>query len=146
MSENEESRLRDDMQLRLVEGGPASYVYRTGKPVEYVAIASESVGILGYVWACDADDAAGWEARLSLGPIAMNGGAYWFARLRETKARGLLPSQALDVLSADTEGGWSGRVVPGSRATATSVEALREKAREGWEPPAQPEPPRGRRR
>ncbi|MFI9160735.1 hypothetical protein [Kitasatospora aureofaciens] len=147
MSENEESRLlRDDMQLRLMAGGPASYAYRTDKPVEYVAIASEDVGVIGYVWACDADDAAGWEGRPSAGAIAMNGSKYWFGKLREAKADGLLPSLALDALSADSEGGWSGRVVPGSRTRAASVEELRNKAHEGWEPPIQPESPRGRRR
>lgn len=130
--------------MRLVEGGPVDFVFQTDKPVEYVAVANQGDGILGYLWACDADDAAGWEGRLAAGAIAMNGSRYWYGKLREAKARGLLPSQALAELSADTEGGWSGQVVSGSRAKAASVVELRVKAREGWEPPAQPEMPRGR--
>ncbi|MEU6237312.1 hypothetical protein [Kitasatospora sp. NPDC047058] len=144
MADSEESRFAADMQMRLVEGGPVDYTFRTEKPVEYVAVANASDGILGYLFACDADDAAGWVDRPAAGAVAMNSGTYWYGKLRDAKGRGLLPSQALAELSADTGGGWSGQVVPGSRARAESLAGLREKAREGWEPPAQPEPPRGR--
>ncbi|WP_395293969.1 hypothetical protein ACF9IK_10525 [Kitasatospora hibisci] len=130
--------------MRLVEGGPVRYAFRTEKPVEYVAVASDSTGILGYLWACDADDAAGWVDRPAAGAVAMNSGSYWYGKLREAKARGLLPSLALAELSADTEGGWSGQVLPGSRTRAGSIAELQEKAREGWEPPAEPEEPRRR--
>ncbi|MEV0531086.1 hypothetical protein [Kitasatospora sp. NPDC050463] len=145
MSEDGGSHLLgEDMQMRLVEGGPVDYTFRTDKPVEYVAVANEANGILGYLWACDADDAAGWEGRLAAGAIAMNGSRYWYGRLREAKTRGLQPSLALAELSTDTEGGWSGHLVPGSRAIAASVSELREKARDGWEPPSPAPAPRGR--
>ncbi|MGW4898385.1 hypothetical protein ACWEQL_40020 [Kitasatospora sp. NPDC004240] len=139
MSEPQQSRLlADDMQLRRVEGGPVSYNPRTTHAVEYVAIANTTDGVIGYLWACDADDAAGWEGRRAVGPISMNGGKYWVMKLREAKARGIPPSAALAEFASDTGGGWSGQVVPGSRAQAASVAELQAVAHEGWEPPAPP--------
>ncbi|MFI6449501.1 hypothetical protein [Kitasatospora sp. NPDC050543] len=55
-------RLSEDMQFRVAEGGPVNYTYRTDRAVEYVAVANDD-GLLGYLWACDADDAAGWQVR-----------------------------------------------------------------------------------
>ncbi|MFI6849768.1 hypothetical protein ACIBJD_35085 [Kitasatospora sp. NPDC050467] len=136
-------RLREDMELKLVGGGPVDYAYQTDKPVEYVAVANESSGLLGYLWACDADDAAGWEDRPAVAIEASNSAAYWLRKLREAKARALPPSEALAELAENPSGGRVGGIVPGSRARAKSVPELREKAREGWEPPAQ-SAPRGR--
>ncbi|WP_328958319.1 hypothetical protein [Kitasatospora purpeofusca] len=146
MSEDMRSHLLgQDMQMRLADGDSTDYAFRTEQAVEYVAVANEENGILGYLWACDVDSAAGWESRRAVGAIAMNSSRYWYGKLREAKTRGLVPSEALSELSADTEGGWSGHVVPGSRAVVASVAELRELAQEGWTAPDEPRNPRGRR-
>ncbi|MGW3041573.1 hypothetical protein ACWC9T_16385 [Kitasatospora sp. NPDC001159] len=145
-SGKENPRLAEDMQLRVLEGGPVDYSYSTDKPVEYAAVANDEGDVLGYLWACDADDAAGWVERRAVGPAAAQAAGYWLMKMRSAKSRALLPTQALAELSADTDGGRAGHVVSASRAMATSVQELYEKAREGWEPPARSEPPRGRRR
>ncbi|MFD5464803.1 hypothetical protein ACFWIQ_18550 [Kitasatospora sp. NPDC127059] len=139
-------RLAEDMQLRVLEGGPAHYEYSTDKPVEYFTVADDSGRVLGYIWGSDADDAAGWVDHQAAGRTALQAAGYWVAKLRNAKSRALLPTQALDELSGVTDGGRAGQAVRGSRGTAASLQVLREQAREGWEPPAQPEPPRGRRR
>ncbi|WP_159394298.1 hypothetical protein [Streptomyces sp. NRRL S-495] len=135
-SGQENPRLREDMQLKLVEGGPVDYAYRTDKPVEFVTVANEASGVLGYIWASDEDDAAGWVERPAVLVEASNSGSYWLRKLREAKARSLTPSQALAELAEDRPGGRIGAIVPGSRSRADTVIALEEKAREGWQPPA----------
>ncbi|MFJ9774786.1 hypothetical protein ACIRVF_26675 [Kitasatospora sp. NPDC101157] len=140
------ARLSEDLQLRVLEGGPVHYEYSTDKPVEYVTVADEHGRVLGYLWGCDADDAAGWVDHQVAGRAALQAAGHWVMKLRNAKSRALLPSQALAELSTEPGAGRSGQIVPGSQAKAESVEVLRAKANEGWEPPAQPESPRGRRR
>ncbi|MFF7458223.1 hypothetical protein [Kitasatospora sp. NPDC008115] len=142
--DRENPRLREDMQFEVIDG-PVDYAYRTDKPVEYMTIANETSGVLGYLWASDADDAAGWVGRPAVAVEASNSAGYWLIRMRAAKARDLPPSQALAELSDDRPGGQIGFVVPGSRSRAESVGDLREKAQEGWQPPARTAPsPRGR--
>ncbi|MFC5661421.1 hypothetical protein ACFP3U_00335 [Kitasatospora misakiensis] len=135
-------RLREDMQLRLVEGGPIDYAYRTDKSVEHVTVANDASGVLGYLWASDEDDAAGWVERPAVLADASNSGGYWLRKLREAKALGLPPSQALAKLAESRPGGRIGGIVPGSRSRADSVAALEAEARKGWEPPTSPAPRR----
>ncbi|MFJ1752749.1 type VII secretion system-associated protein [Kitasatospora sp. NPDC088134] len=138
-------RLSQDMQMSVAEGGPPHYAYRTDKPVEYVAVANARSGLIGYLWVCDEDDAAGWERRPVAGDDAYNGSGFWVLRFRETKARGLAPSQALAELATLDGGVQNGRIVPGSHARAESVAQLREIATRGWQPPERPAAPeRGR--
>ncbi|GHE26564.1 hypothetical protein GCM10018781_78820 [Kitasatospora indigofera] len=131
-------RLNEDMQMSVVPGGPVNYTYRTEKAVEYVTVANDDGLVLGYLWACDADDAAGWQARPAARPDASNAGVDWTLRLRDYKARDLPPSQALAELAEHPVGGLSGRVVPGSRARASGLVELRELA--GDRPPPPPRP------
>ncbi|GAA4880955.1 hypothetical protein [Kitasatospora terrestris] len=135
-------RLNEDMQFSVVPGGPARYVHTTDKAVEYVTVARED-GVLGYLWACDADDAAGWQVRPAGGDDAYNAGVSWTMRLRDPKARGLTPSQALAELAASPGNPQIGRVVAGSRATASGLAELRELAGANQAP--KPETPRVRR-
>ncbi|MFD0279245.1 hypothetical protein ACFVHB_35860 [Kitasatospora sp. NPDC127111] len=140
-------RLSEDMQMRLVDGGPVDYTFRTERPVEYVAVANDDGTVLGYLWGCDADDAAGWKVRRAAGSAASNVGGYWYMKLRDAKSRGLLPSQALAELSAEPMAGRVGKIVPGSRTKADSLEKLQELALQGWNPPAaEEEQPRNGRR
>jgi hypothetical protein len=120
-------RLQEDLQLQPIDG-PADYAYSTDKPVEYVAVANEASGVIGYIWACDADDAAGWKKRPAAGDDAYNAGSYWIPRLRVAKAMDLTPSQALAKLLADPGNVRAGRLVRDSKAVAPSSQALREMA------------------
>ncbi|HCA84251.1 MAG TPA: hypothetical protein DEQ61_01295 [Streptomyces sp.] len=133
-------RFTEDLPLEATEG-PAVYRHTTDKPVRYLVIANERSGVIGYVWANDADEAAGWEPRPAAGGDAFNGGRPWLMSLRDARARALAPTRALAEMleaaeSADTrEAGEerpgseaTGAVVPGSLADAPSLAALRELA------------------
>ncbi|MGL4177891.1 MAG: hypothetical protein ACRCSN_17670 [Dermatophilaceae bacterium] len=116
----------DDFQPRLVSG-PEDYAYLTEGPVEYIAV-GDATGILGYLWAADADGAAGYQARGDRGDLAHNAGIPWAAKLRELKAQGLTPSQALARLATLPAPQDAGAVVPGSDGRADSLVALRQLA------------------
>jgi hypothetical protein len=116
----------EDLQPRLV-GGPEDYAYNTEGPVRYLAVASDS-GTLGYLWASDEDNAAGFEPRPGAGGDAFNAAVSWRGKLREAKNRGRTPTQALVDLAADPGTATMGRAVPGSEAEASSLRALRELA------------------
>ncbi|MFE6870240.1 hypothetical protein ACFVFS_27260 [Kitasatospora sp. NPDC057692] len=132
------------MEFKVVDG-PVDYAYRTDQPVEYVTIANETSGVLGYLWLSDADDAVGWVGRPAVSVEASNSAGYWLIKMRDGKARDLPPSQALAELADDRPGGRVGFIVPGSRSRAESVGDLEEKAAEGWQPPTRTAPaPRGR--
>jgi hypothetical protein len=117
-------RTTEDLHFNPV-GGPAEYAYTTDKPVHYVAVAAEA-GILGYLWAADEDDAAGYEPRPALGDDAFNAGVSWHVALRRAKSRGIPPSQALAELAEMSGGKSMGRVVAGSEADASSLADLKE--------------------
>jgi hypothetical protein len=121
------SRFEEDMYFRERPGGPARYQDWTEKPVQYFAVVDKENGsVLGYLWAGD-EDAAAYEPREAGGPRAVNEGGFWIRRLRDAKARGLLPSQALAELYGTPETAGKGRPLPGSLAdapNAAAVEAL----------------------
>jgi len=116
----------EDLEFKPVSG-PQRYGYTASGPVRYVVVANQD-GVIGYLWACDPDDAAGYEYRRSAGDVAANAGVPWYQRLRTAKARGLRPSQALAELAADPGDPVTGRVVPGSEGTAPSLAAVKELA------------------
>ncbi|MGL5819021.1 MAG: hypothetical protein ACRCYR_15765 [Phycicoccus sp.] len=113
----------DDFQPRLISG-PEDYAHLTTGPVDYVAV-GDTTGVLGYLWAADA---AGYQARQARGDLAHNTGIPWAARLRESKERGLTPSQALARLATLPAPEDAGAVIPGSDGRADSLAALRELA------------------
>ncbi len=119
-------------------GGRPRYANETDKPVEYVAVANERTGVLGYLWGNDADDAAFFEERPDADPDSFDGSFMWITLLRECKAAGLTPSQALARLAAHPGDEVSGRVVAGSRAMAPSLAELRRIAGQVEEPPTGP--------
>ncbi|MER6123625.1 DUF6508 domain-containing protein [Streptomyces sp. NPDC001795] len=121
------SRFEEDLPFTEAPGGPPRYQDWTEKPVQYFTVVDKERLVLGHVWAGDEDDAATYEPRKAGGPEAVNEGASWIGRLRNAKARGIRPSQALAELYADPEPGGRGRPLPGSLAEAPSpavVEAL----------------------
>ncbi|MGL4177892.1 MAG: ADP-ribosyltransferase [Dermatophilaceae bacterium] len=125
-------RLSEDLQFKVVSG-PQDYASKTAASVEYMKVGSED-GVLGYLWAADADGAAGYEASPSGDDDAENAGMPWVLRLREAKAEGLTPTQALERMEAHPGSPDGGRVIAGSRNRAESLAALRELANEGADP------------
>lgn len=82
-----------DVQWNLV-GDSLYFADQTQKPVAYVSVIRDQT-VLGYLWANDEDQAAGFIPRPSAGDDAFNAGVAWSQRLREAKAHGLTPSRAL---------------------------------------------------
>ncbi|MFI8834125.1 hypothetical protein ACIGPN_24260 [Streptomyces afghaniensis] len=117
-------RFAEDMHLNFVSG-PPRYRNHTDKPVRYITVADKENGaVLGYLWAGDEDDAAGWEPRQAGGPHAVNEGGLWIRRLRSAKERGLRPSQTLAELYGDPQPGGRGRPLPGSLTEAPNAAAV----------------------
>jgi hypothetical protein len=124
-------RLNEDLPFNAAPGGPPRYNSTTDKPVRYVTVADLTGKAIGYVWANDADDAASWLDRKDISSAAYNEGMVWTLWLRDAKARGIAPSEALAELTrASTVDGANGRVVPGSLTEIPDVEILRALARE----------------
>ncbi|MGP4115510.1 hypothetical protein ACTWP5_32015 [Streptomyces sp. 4N509B] len=82
----------------------------------------------GYIWAADEDGAAAFLLPDGSGDDAANAAVSWTLKLRDCKARGLTPMQALAELSAHPGGRRIGRVVPGSQAEAPDLGALKARA------------------
>jgi hypothetical protein len=123
-------RLSEDLQLKAAPGGPREYAFKADGPVEYVTVANED-GVLGYLWANDAADAAGYIVREAAGDIAFNAGVFWTLQLRSYKERGLPPTAALAGLVEVPGSHNGGRVVPGSGAQASDLAALQALADRG---------------
>lgn len=120
-------RFADDMQMRQV-AGPAAYARRTERPVSYIAVADRTGTVIGYVWANDEDDAAGWVVPQGLTGDGLNAGGSWIRALRDGKAREIAPSALLAELTRGANDNDLSHVVPGSRTEAPSLDALKELA------------------
>lgn len=116
----------EDLEFKPVSG-PPRYRNTASGPVRYAVVANRD-GVIGYLWASDADDGAGYEWRRAAGDVAANAGVPWYQKLRAAKAEGLAPSQALARLAATAGDPATGWVVPGSEGTAPSLAALKELA------------------
>jgi hypothetical protein len=124
-------RFAEDVHFDLV-AGPPRYRDRTDKPVRYVTVADkEGDMVLGYVWANDEDDAAGWKVRRARGDEAFNRGALYVSKLRDAKGRGLSPTAALAEIIRDTDPANPSHVVPGSLKQAPSLETVKNLADHG---------------
>lgn len=117
--------LTEDLELQI--SGPARYTSRTDKPVVHITLADGSGVLIGYLYANDDDDAAGWVPLAIATPAQQNLVSPWVMWLREAKTRGIKPSAALDELLGAQPSNHS-RVVAGSRHTTPSLEALRQLA------------------
>ena len=117
--------MTEDLEPR-VTGGPPRYTSQTGGPVTYVAVTAGRV--IGFLYANDADDAAGWVPRAGASPEEQNLAAAWIVRLRDAKARGLAPTAAL----AEIRGAANGQSAISADAprTAPDLDALRPVANE----------------
>ncbi|MFC9931248.1 hypothetical protein [Streptomyces sp. NPDC127190] len=101
------------------------YETETSAPVVFVDV-SINGRIIGYLWASESDDAAGYEPRTAAGHIAVDAAADWLVYLSKAKERGL---SSLDALHEATH--WkgterSGTVVPGSLREASSPEEVQD--------------------
>ncbi|OLZ66685.1 hypothetical protein AV521_27805 [Streptomyces sp. IMTB 2501] len=125
------SRFEEDVRFVELPGGPARYRDRTDKPVQYFTVVEKQNGaVLGYVWGSDEGDAAAYVPRQAAGPVGVNAGMPWIRRLREAKARGIRPSQALAEFLAGPEPGGKGRPLPGSLTDAPNSAAVKALAQE----------------
>jgi hypothetical protein len=124
-------RFAEDMWFQEAPGGPARYRDRTDKPVRYFTVVDKQNGaVLGYLWGGDEDDAAAYVPRQAAGPVGANESMSWISRLREAKARGIRPFQAVAEFLAGPEPGRRGRPLPGSLTDAPNAAAVEALARE----------------
>ncbi|MFD9356201.1 hypothetical protein [Streptomyces sp. NPDC060031] len=120
-------RTTEDLQLRET-ASPPRYAKATDRPVQYVAAADRQGNVIGYVWANDEDDAAGWKVRPAGGDAAFNLGVMWVSRLHEAKLRGIAPTAALAEMVRDSDPAKASHIVPGSLRQAPSLQAVQELA------------------
>ncbi|MFJ7944436.1 hypothetical protein ACIQ6K_12430 [Streptomyces sp. NPDC096354] len=111
--------------------GPPGYNRVAQGPVQYVRVAADSGVVIGYVWADDEGEAAGWVTPPGLGAAEINVGAAWLRKLRDAKARDIAPTALLAELIRDTRDIQGSRVVPGSLTESTTLDELKELANRG---------------
>jgi hypothetical protein len=87
-------------------GGITEHGHKPTSPVN-VSVVKRHGAVMGYLWADDSADAAGYLPSYDAGAVAVNVATDWILRLREAKARRLTPSQALGEFAAEgpTESG-----------------------------------------
>ncbi|MGW1737114.1 hypothetical protein [Streptomyces sp. NPDC001937] len=120
-------RFEEVLQFKHI-AGPPRYNRVARGPVQYVRVASNTGVVIGYVWANDEDDAAGWVTPPGLGAAEINAGAAWLRKLRDAKAREIAPTALLAELIRDTSDIGSSHVVAGSQAETPTLAALKELA------------------
>lgn len=116
-------RTTEDLQFKPVPDGVPRYAATATGPVD-VHVVRNDERVLGYLWASDVDDAADFVRRLEAGDSGGNAAVYWVKQLLETKRRGVAPTEALDLLAHELDGGQSGRLV-GGRSRSATLEALK---------------------
>ncbi|MFF3794709.1 hypothetical protein ACFYXW_32400 [Streptomyces sp. NPDC001981] len=118
------------MQFKRI-AGPPRYNRVARGPVQHVRVVADNGVVIGYVWANDEADAAGWLVPPGLGAAEINAGAAWLRKLRDAKAREIAPTTLLTELIRDTSDIQGSRVVPGSPAESTTLDELKELANQG---------------
>src|SRR5258706_5868401 len=116
--------MTEDLEMREVSG-PPRYTLHTDKPVEHITLMTEEGELMGYLYANDDDDAAGWQLAAGASPTAQNLVAPWNRMLLDAKKRGLEPSAALDESLRATH--LRSHVVPRSRKWSASLDALKQR-------------------
>ncbi|MFD7758061.1 hypothetical protein [Streptomyces sp. NPDC059757] len=123
-------RFEEDMQFKRF-AGPPRYNRVARGTVQHVRVVADNGVVIGYFWANDEDDAAGWLVPPGLGAAEINAGAAWLRKLRDAKAREIAPTTLLTELIRDTSDIQGSRVVPGSPAESTTLDELKELANQG---------------
>ncbi|GGT08765.1 hypothetical protein [Streptomyces chromofuscus] len=124
------SRFAEDLQMKQV-AGPATYSRETDGPVAYLSVADRTGTVIGYVWANDKDDAAGWVVPAGLSADAVNAGGRWLRALRGGKAREIAPTTLLAELARGANDTDLSHAVPGSLTEAPTLASLKELAAGG---------------
>ncbi|WP_133911615.1 hypothetical protein [Streptomyces sp. NBC_00582] len=123
-------RFAEDLPFTEVDP-PPTYSRQTDGPVAHLSVADGTGAVIGYVWANDADDAAGWVVPPGLPPRAVNAGASWLRALRSGKSRGLAPTALLAELAQGANDNKLSHAVPSSLMEAPSLAALKERVAGG---------------
>ncbi|MGY4920849.1 hypothetical protein ACWD9K_37965 [Streptomyces sp. 900116325] len=118
-------RLNEDLLFNVAPGGPPRYSHLSQKPVQYLTVTDRDGEVIGYAWANDEDDAAGWVVRKAGGDEAFNKGARWARKLHDAKARGVAPTAALAEMIQESDPTESSHVVPGSLTEAANADVVR---------------------
>ncbi|MER6715546.1 MULTISPECIES: hypothetical protein [unclassified Streptomyces] len=105
-----------------------TYGITTEGPVVHLSVTDSTGTVIGYVWANDEDDAAGWVVPPGLSANAVNAGGRWVRALRAGKARQLAPTVLLAELARGANDGRQSHAVPGSLCEAPTLAALKEQA------------------
>ncbi|MGX5209824.1 hypothetical protein ACWKT3_14145 [Streptomyces violaceus] len=124
------SRFEENLQFKQV-AGPETYSVTTDGPVVYLSVADSTGTVIGYVWANDEDDAAGWVVPPGLSANAVNAGGRWVRALRAGKDRQLAPTALLAELARGVKDGKQSHAVPGSLSEAPTLAVLKEQASGG---------------
>jgi len=108
--------------------GPQRYARATDKPVQYVTVVGLQGTVLGYVWANDEDDAAGWQVRRAGGDDAFNMGALYVSKLRDAKARGAAPTTVLSELIRESDPTGPSHIASDTPEQAPSLQGVKDLA------------------
>jgi hypothetical protein len=118
-------RLNEDLLFKAAPGGPPRYSNLSHKPVQYLTVADRHGQVIGYAWANDEDDSAGWLVRKAGGHEAFNEGSVWAIKLHDAKARSIAPTAALAEMIQESDPTQSSHVVPGSLTEAPNADVVR---------------------
>ncbi|WP_328887796.1 hypothetical protein [Streptomyces sp. NBC_00316] len=121
-------RLNEDLLFNVAPGGPPRYSHVSNKPVQYLTVADRDGQVIGYAWANDEDDAAGWVVRKAGGDEAFNEGSVWAIKLHDAKARGIAPTAALAEMIQESDPTKTSHVVPDSLSEAPNPDVVRKLA------------------
>lgn len=114
--------MTEDLQPREISG-PPRYTSRTNGPVDHITLGTQDGKPIGYFYANDDDEAAGFQPIVGASPDEQNLVAPWNRMLLDAKKRGLKPSAALDEMLRATH--RNSYIAPGSRTTSASLDALK---------------------
>jgi hypothetical protein len=119
--------LSEDPEFRTV-WAPEQYPGTTGRPVRLHRVLRRR-RVMGYLWAGVDDGAAGFVVRGQAGDDGLNTAVAWVGRLRDAKAQGLTPLQALRRWVGAEEDPRAGRVDTAEYEVGSLAELERQAAR-----------------
>ncbi|WP_067906796.1 hypothetical protein [Actinomadura rubrobrunea] len=127
-------RTTEDLAFQQVGSTIDNYASNTTKPVRYLVVGGKR-GVLGYLWAAEGEEAAGFVYRPDAGDDGPNEGVAWVIELRAAKARGVPASRLLEEfakarLPVAPDADHLGRIIPGSEGRAPSLDALKAMAKQ----------------
>ncbi|WP_208899615.1 hypothetical protein [Streptomyces incarnatus] len=117
-------RRTERLQEKIPQDAPR-YEAETSAPVDFVDV-SINGRVIGYLWASENGDAAGYEPRTPAGHIAVDAAADWLAYLSQARGRGLSSLEALHEAMYWEGTERSGTVAPGSLRKASSPEEVQD--------------------